>query len=288
MKETHWSARALLTASMISGVVSILAATMTQNCLRRLHGHMDVRLWLSNVTSTSRNRYDRPYNILPLKSSVVAQQLVAAPTKFLMIAITLYIIGFGLYLLFGWLYALTQPTSDFRNIFVVYIVAVCLSALYLLILGTWQEWNEQKLQERLKIDRYAPYIHASEEYKSLETIIALIIEFRKKNERTSQIGREETIDPYLGFEVLLQLWDGTDLSGKHGSRGCVHLPGTVGLESQERVEEHGDCNGTRCQRFSIEALENCIQGENSDLRSVPQHATTVDRHFQRHSRGEAE
>ena len=242
MEDTHWSARALLSASMVCGIVSVVAATMIQESLRRLHSHMDIRLWLSNGISTSRDRYDRPYNILPLESSVAAHKLVDAPARFLMLAVALYIVGFGIYLLFGWLYALDQPTSDFRNIFIVYIAVVCISIGYFVSLGIWQLLDGQRLQERLRTDRFAPRIHASKEYQNLERIIALLVEFRKKNEEKLQIGTESIDDSSLVLELLLQLWDETEPCGRHGSRSSTSCQGTDGFKHKEPVDNHGDGN----------------------------------------------
>ncbi len=69
-------------------------------------------------------KYPVVYQQLPLESSVATIKLTEAPTLFLNPAVLTYFLGFGLYLLYGWLWAVAPPASNFGNIFIFYTVTV--------------------------------------------------------------------------------------------------------------------------------------------------------------------
>ncbi|KAJ9602322.1 hypothetical protein H2200_013177 [Cladophialophora chaetospira] len=123
--------------------------------------------------------------MLPLESSVAAHKLVDAPVKFLIVAVMLYIIGFG-------------------------------------------------------TDRFAPRIHASQEFQTLERIITILVEFRRANEAKLQVGTESEKDSSLMLDLLLQLWDETEQHDRHGSRTAPTTQNTTGLKSDGRDAEYGE------------------------------------------------
>src|SRR6202044_893241 len=71
------------------------------------------------------NKYHRSvFEELPLESSMTSLKIVALPRHLLDLAVTLYIIGFGLYALFLWLDDINQLGTAYRNIFIVFIITV--------------------------------------------------------------------------------------------------------------------------------------------------------------------
>ena len=285
MEDTHWSARALLSASMVCGIISLVAALMVQESLRRLYSHMDIRLWLSHGVSAHREGYEDPHNYLPLESSVAAHKLVDAPVQFLILAVVLYFLGFGIYLLYGWLYKVAEPSSNFRNILIVYVAVICMSGGYFACLGAWQSLDGQRIHARLKTDRYAPRIHASKEYLNLERIIALLVDFRKTSEEKLQIGTESIENTSLMLDLLLQLWDESESRVRQDARISV-TKSKVDPEHPGPTEKGGNDQGRENHVFHAHVSK--FSTKPSDPRPEVQHTvsesqmskqTTVDQAF---------
>ncbi|KIW53446.1 hypothetical protein PV05_09020 [Exophiala xenobiotica] len=105
MDSTHWSSRALLSCSMILGVLSVVSAASQQQHIAVLNKAFDIRMWLSRgKTELDKRHYRRPFSHLPLESSVAAMNLLYMPKVLLNLAVLLYTIGFGIYLLYSWIY----------------------------------------------------------------------------------------------------------------------------------------------------------------------------------------
>ncbi|KAF2810356.1 uncharacterized protein BDZ99DRAFT_520427 [Mytilinidion resinicola] len=90
IQQVHYSAHTLLSATVI---ISLLAVYFT--CLQyRTYGFMEspsaIRLWLSNGICYTNSEKDRV-----IQSSMLSHQLLQVPFELLSIAITLFIVGFG-------------------------------------------------------------------------------------------------------------------------------------------------------------------------------------------------
>ncbi|KAJ9619127.1 hypothetical protein H2204_012774 [Knufia peltigerae] len=127
MDSTHWSARALLSCSMMLGVLSVVRAASLQQHISVLNKAFDIRLWLSRgKAETEKTHYRPPFHLLPLESSVAALKQFSMPKVLLNLAVLLYTIGFGIYLLFAWVYHVDTDggRNDFRNIFISFVATV--------------------------------------------------------------------------------------------------------------------------------------------------------------------
>ena len=129
---------------MLLGILSVTFATSQQQQVGILNNPLAIRLWLSRG-KTENDRYTPPFDTLPLESSVSASKIFAIPKLLLNMAVFLFLVGFGLYLLFSWLYHLSTPASNYRNIFITFMVIAGVFGLYYII------WNMLRLYDDLRV-----------------------------------------------------------------------------------------------------------------------------------------
>lgn len=167
MYTVHWSARALCIVSMILGVLSTTMATSQQYELAMLNNPTLIRLWLSRgrpnaykikgqvlpishfdmralaagqqrrhrEVPTDWREHDKYMNIepfkgLPLESSIYSLKAIAMPRLLLKVAVLVFMVGIGLYLLFQWVDDMgSQPAAN-RSVFFVFVASVGIFVLY--------------------------------------------------------------------------------------------------------------------------------------------------------------
>jgi hypothetical protein len=171
MDVTHWSTRALFSASMAFGILSVTYATYQQQLIGMMNSATEIQIWLS-CGKADRDptkgqpplwkrlirlenygiEYDLPYCLFPLESSMAAQMKMQLPSMLLQVAILLYLTGFGLYLLFAWLENAIPPSLDYRSIFIVYTVAVGLVLWHSVVLSTFNQIDQVKRQNDFALD----------------------------------------------------------------------------------------------------------------------------------------
>ena len=120
---------------MLFGILSVVSATSQHRAIGLLNDPTALRLWLSRgkpsaAHITGSKAYPPPYNTLPLESSVSASLVTQFPRVLLNLAVFLYLVGFGLYLIFSWREEVPDGSVDYRNIFVVFIICLGLSILH--------------------------------------------------------------------------------------------------------------------------------------------------------------
>lgn len=171
MDSTHWSARALLSASMAVGILSVTYATYQQNVIGMMNNAQEIRIWLSCGKADRGPKaprtefwkfiarvqggpieYDPPYSLFPLESSMAAQMKIQLPSTLLQLAIFLYLTGFGLYILFAWVENAIPPSLDYRAIFIVYMITVGLVLSYFWTLSIFNQVDQQKRQQDFELD----------------------------------------------------------------------------------------------------------------------------------------
>ncbi|KIX99763.1 uncharacterized protein Z520_04399 [Fonsecaea multimorphosa CBS 102226] len=177
MDSTHWSARALLTCSMILGVLSVVFAASQQSDIGMLNKPLDIRLFLSRgkVELEKRRRYRKPFILLPLESSVAALKQFDLPRFALNMAVLLYIVGLGVYLLYAWLYHV-EPAGgrdDFRNIFIAFAATVGVVYLYVLGVGALAYADSRKRTEDFDLDRTTTFAKPASQTQLEEWLRAL-------------------------------------------------------------------------------------------------------------------
>lgn len=155
MNAVHWSARACCSSSMVLGVVSVVTAARQHQLLGMLNSPLDIRMWLSRGRPTSyrsllkveaiilrhyfntgggqiNDKYEGVVGFqgLPLESSISALKAIALPRHLLDLAVLVFIVGFGLYVLFLWLYNVEESGGSYRNVFIIFILTVGVYAIY--------------------------------------------------------------------------------------------------------------------------------------------------------------
>jgi hypothetical protein len=198
MSSTHWSASALVTASMALGVFSVTAATNLQNSVASLSNHREIRLWLSKGLALygREQKYPEVYQQLPLQSSVATVKLVAAPTLFLNLAVLTYFLGFGLYLLYGWLWAVAPPASNFRNIFIFYTVTIGAVVGYVALFWGKRILDQDKVNQQFNLNRFFDTNQVGMQNDLLEKwsdVVETLMEARTEKEKDSARREMETV-----------------------------------------------------------------------------------------------
>jgi hypothetical protein len=117
-----------MSSSMALGVLSLSCATSLYRQVSRLQTSLQIRLWLS--CGASRHKYPPPFNMFPLESSISALQISEVPGTLLNLSVMIYLIGFGLYLLYSWLNGIQDGATDNRNVFIFFVVTVGLFTAY--------------------------------------------------------------------------------------------------------------------------------------------------------------
>jgi hypothetical protein len=191
LSEIHWTARAFLTAALVLGVLSVVAASYQQMSIGTLNKAVEIRLWLSDdfdetqEVPTSQVSELREYVLngkFPLRSSLAAQQLIRLPFALLGWSVYSFLAGFGLYLGFAWANHVdqTQPKSDDRNVLIVFLVAALVSILLFAI------WSITKASEQIgrdsDLDPRRRRLHKSDVFKEVQKKLEPIKYFRNQQQ----------------------------------------------------------------------------------------------------------
>ena len=191
LNQTHWTARAFLTAALVLGVLSVVTASYQQMSIGMLNKAVEIRLWLSDDfdeaqdVPTSQVSELREYVLtgkFPLRSSLSAQQLIRLPFALLIWAVYSFLAGFGLYLGFAWANHVdqNQPKSDDRNVLIVFLVAALLSILLFAI------WSIMKASEQIGRDTDRDprrrRLHKSDVFKEVQKKLEPIKYFRNQQQ----------------------------------------------------------------------------------------------------------
>lgn len=121
-----------------------------------LNKALDIRLWLSRgKTDLNRRRYRRPFIHLPLESSVAALKQYHTPKVVLNLAVLLYTVGFGIYLLYAWIDHVEPDggRNDFRNVFIAFVTTVGCVYIYIIVIGGFAFADEKKRTADFDLNR---------------------------------------------------------------------------------------------------------------------------------------
>jgi len=114
-----------------------------------------------------------PFKGMPLESSISVLKAVAMPRHLLDLAVLVFVVGFGLYLLFSWVEDMGgQPVAN-RNVFIVFIVSVGTFVLYYsYIVSIMVDNQDKKAKEFDLLDLGGPHKPAALEEleKDLEEV----------------------------------------------------------------------------------------------------------------------
>jgi len=119
---------------------------------------------LMSVQYISPNLLTAPYQPIvptpiPLQSSVAAMNLLYMPKVLLNLAVLLYTIGFGIYLLYSWIYHAERDAGrdDFRNVFIAFVATVGLVYLIVVMVDAFAFADEWKRTADFNLDRTATF-----------------------------------------------------------------------------------------------------------------------------------
>lgn len=151
MPDSHWSATALLTASMTLGIMSVCAATTLQNKVAELSNDCEVRLWLSQGLGTWGNYTGTLYHDLMLESSAATVALTESPTLLLNLSVITYFLGFGIYLLYGWKWDISGSALNWRNEFIFYNVVIGAVVAYIALLWAGKIMDKDRVNQQFNV-----------------------------------------------------------------------------------------------------------------------------------------
>ncbi|KAK3170661.1 hypothetical protein OEA41_002743 [Lepraria neglecta] len=162
---------------MLFGILSVVSATSQHRAIGLLNDPTALRLWLSRGKPSADHRtegskaYLPPYDTLPLESSVSAFLVTQFPRVLLNLAVFLYLVGFGLYLIFSWREEVPNGSADYRNIFVVFVVSVGLSFLHYSVCFVDRVTDAAKVATDFQFRRLGTTLDSSAELQELEATL---------------------------------------------------------------------------------------------------------------------
>ncbi|KIW10628.1 hypothetical protein PV08_11592 [Exophiala spinifera] len=205
MDSSHWSARALLSCSMILGVLSVVQAASLQQHISVLNRAFDIRLWLSRgKIETDKTHYRRPFHYLPLESSVATLKQFSMPKALLNWAVLLYTVGFGIYLLFAWIYHVESEggRNDFRNVFMSFVATVGVVYVSVFVVDMFAIADERKRVFEFDLNRTTTFAKPVSQ-KQLEEWLAALQDMQNTTVGSGELyARLET-----AVEKLQSKWD---------------------------------------------------------------------------------
>ena len=178
---THWSARALLSCSMALGILSVVYATTQQQTVAMLNSPLEIRLWLSRGrVDRLQHDYQMPYRLLPLESSVATVKQFGLPSLLLKVAVLLYLVGFGIYILFAWLNNVEKKGTDSRNVFICFVITLGVISINQILLTVYHFIDEQKRIKDFSLDRAEDFAKPYSQ-QQLEAWLKAIQELQERN-----------------------------------------------------------------------------------------------------------
>ena len=160
---------------MLFGILSVVSATSQHQRIGLLNDPTALRLWLSKGKPSQAHRtggsrpYPAPYDALPLESSISAWLAIQFPGALLNLAVFLYLVGFGLYLIFSWREEVPDSTSDYRNIFIIFIIFLGLSIYYYSICFLDRVIDSAKTANDFQFQRLGTTLDGSVRLQNLES-----------------------------------------------------------------------------------------------------------------------
>ena len=184
LNEIHWTARAIFSASMVFGILSVISATSAHSTIGLLNDPLALRLWLSRGSPPPNIQYPQPYNTLPLESSVSAILVIKLPKALLNLAVFLYLIAFGLYLILSWREAVPTGNDDYRNILFAFILCVGLTFVYSTMCFFQRILDAATTSHQFQYKRLGVTLEKSPELEALESELQ---SFQKKSDLAEDI-----------------------------------------------------------------------------------------------------
>ena len=177
---------------MLFGILSVVSATSQHRAIGLLNDPTALRLWLSRGKPSKDHNtgqtkaYPQPYDTLPLESSVSAYLVTQFPRVLLNLAVFIYLVGFGLYLIFSWREEVPTGSTDYRNIFVAFVVCVRLSVLHYVVCFVDRVTDAAKVANDFSFKRLGTTLDSSAPLQELE---ATLEEFHPDKDLVSEVRK---------------------------------------------------------------------------------------------------
>ena len=146
--------------------MSVVFASSRQQHIGMLNNALSIRLWLSRgKVELDKRKYRMPFNRLPLESSVAVLKQFNMPKVILRLAVILYTVGFGIYLLYAWLYRVEPEggPNDFRNIFIAFVATVGILYIYVVAVSFQAHTAARKRTADFRLDRSTTFAKPAEQ-----------------------------------------------------------------------------------------------------------------------------
>lgn len=151
MPDSHWSASALVTASMTLGILSVCASTTLQNSVTDLSNDCEVRLWLSQGLGHWPKYSSTPYGNFLLESSAATVALAESPILLLNLSVIAYFLGFGIYLLYCWKLAVADSPVKWRNEFIFFVTVIGSTIAYIAYLWAGKIIDKDRVNQQFNL-----------------------------------------------------------------------------------------------------------------------------------------
>lgn len=125
-----------------------------------------------------------PYRLLPLESSVATVKQFGLPNLLLKVAVLLYLVGFGIYILFSWLNNVEQNGMVSRNVFICFVVTLGVISINQILLTVYGFIDKQKRTKDFSLDRaenFAENFAKPFSQQQLEAWLKAIQELQERN-----------------------------------------------------------------------------------------------------------
>lgn len=199
LTEAHWSAAALLTASMALGIFSVLVAVSLQNSVAMLSNHSEIRLWLSKGLNGRYYDYPKPYDGLLLVSSAATVKLCDAPQLLLRLSIMAYFLGFGLYLLYVWIWELVDYATNYRNNLIFYVCALGAVVAYLSFLWAGRIEDQDQVNQQFNLKRAFDTGTVDKKMEMLEKWTEIVETLTTSKSESEKAEARQAMDDVLYF-----------------------------------------------------------------------------------------
>ncbi|KAF2467371.1 uncharacterized protein BDR25DRAFT_183327, partial [Lindgomyces ingoldianus] len=146
LEDVHYVARAVFTMSLILSLLAVFFSGLQQSSFGRASEPKDLRLWLSSGV-----RWDEANMKGELQSSMVAHMILQAPFEIVVMSITLFVVGFGVYLGSSWKAGLklNEGSQGNRAVLIAFVVP---TVFVLLMYGHMMGLKDRELGQMGDLD----------------------------------------------------------------------------------------------------------------------------------------
>lgn len=199
VRDAHWSAGALLSASMALGTLSVVAAVSLQNNVTSLSNHKEIRLWLSKGLSQHYYDYPEPYHSLLLESSASTIKLMEAPNILLNLSVVTYFLGFGLYLLYSWIWAVVDSPLSYRNNFIFYVCTLGGVLAYIALLASGRLMDRDRVNQQFNLKQRFDTGTVDKKMEMLERWTEIVEVMTSSKSESEKVTARQAMDDVLYF-----------------------------------------------------------------------------------------